>query len=61
MIALVDTEIEELLARYKAFVVDESENMELNWVTRKFLSTNNVVRLVEKDGMAIIKKKIDYT
>ena len=61
MIALVDTEIEELLARYKAFVVDESENVELNLVSRKFLSTNNVVRLVEKDGMAIIKKKIDYT
>lgn len=59
MISLTETEEKEILSYYGSYVIDEQQNIESDWVSRKFPSSGRVVRCVEKDNYVIIKQVFD--
>ena len=59
MIKLTESEEKDLLSYYAAFEIDEQETVEPDWVSRKFPSTDRVIRCVELNGRVIIKQLVD--
>ncbi|CAB4222474.1 hypothetical protein UFOVP1655_110 [uncultured Caudovirales phage] len=60
MIEMTEQEKNDLLSHYTSYEIDEQSEVQTDWVSRKFPSSERHVRCVEKNGSVIIKQLIDY-
>lgn len=59
MIMLTRSEEVDLIKRYGSFELDEQQDVQPDWVSRKFPSTGRVCRVVEANGTVIIKQIVN--
>lgn len=58
MITLTVSEQADLIKHYGSFEIDEQQDVQPDWVSRRFPSTGRVCRVVEANGTVIVKQII---